>query len=51
MRSTRRVGQRILMLHQGQIYATGTPDEIFQSADPIVHRFVNGVSDSKEHLF
>lgn len=49
MRSTRRVGQRILMLHQGQIYAAGTPDEIFQSADPIVHRFVAGISDPKEH--
>jgi phospholipid/cholesterol/gamma-HCH transport system ATP-binding protein len=50
MRSTRRVGQRILMLHQGQIYATGTPEEIFESADPIVHRFVNGISDLKEPL-
>jgi phospholipid/cholesterol/gamma-HCH transport system ATP-binding protein len=50
MRSTRRVGQRILMLHKGQIYATGTPDEIFQSADPIVHQFVNGISEPKEHL-
>lgn len=49
MRSTRRVGQRILLLHQGAIYATGTPEEIFQSTDPIVHRFVSGISDPKEH--
>ncbi|MBM3833467.1 MAG: ABC transporter ATP-binding protein [Verrucomicrobia bacterium] len=49
MRSTRRVGQRILMLHDGKIYTTGAPDEIFQSRDPIVHRFVNGISDPKEH--
>lgn len=45
MRSARRVGQRILMLHEGKIYAEGTPDEIFSSDDPVVYRFVNGISD------
>ncbi len=44
MRSARRVGQRIMMLHEGKIYAEGTPEEIFSSADPIVHNFVNGIS-------
>ena len=47
MRSARRVGQRILMLHQGKIYVEGTPDEIFSSTDPIVHQFVNGISDKE----
>jgi phospholipid/cholesterol/gamma-HCH transport system ATP-binding protein len=47
MRSARRVGQRILMLHEGLIYRTGTPDEIFASQDPIVYRFVQGISDLK----
>jgi phospholipid/cholesterol/gamma-HCH transport system ATP-binding protein len=51
MRSARRVGQRILMLHQKKIYVTGTPDEIFQSTDPIVRRFIDGVSDAKEPHF
>jgi phospholipid/cholesterol/gamma-HCH transport system ATP-binding protein len=51
MRSTRRLGQRILMLHNQRIYATGTPDEIFDSADPVVRRFVEGVSDPKELYF
>lgn len=51
MRSARRVGQRILMLHDKKIYATGTPDEIFNSADPIVRQFIDGVSDLKEHAF
>ena len=51
MRSARRVAQRILMLHEGKIYANGTPDEIFQSKDPIVHRFVNGISEAKAHSF
>ncbi|HWN96066.1 MAG TPA: ABC transporter ATP-binding protein [Methylomirabilota bacterium] len=45
MRSARRVGQRIVMLHQGKIYAEGTPDEIFSSSDPVVYRFVNGIAD------
>ena len=51
MRSARRIGQRILMLHQGKIYTSGTPDELFQSKDPVIHRFVNGISDPKEHNF
>ncbi len=51
MRSTRRVGQRILMLHDRRIYATGTPDEIFNSPDPVVRRFIEGVSDPKELYF
>ena len=48
MRSARRLGQRILMLHDKRIYATGTPDQIFQSQDPVVRQFVEGVSDVKE---
>lgn len=48
MRSARRLGQRILMLHDKRIYAAGTPDEIFQSKDPVVRQFVEGVSDVKE---
>jgi phospholipid/cholesterol/gamma-HCH transport system ATP-binding protein len=51
MRSARRVGQRILMLHQGRVHFNGTPDEIFRSKDPLVHRFVNGISDPKESSF
>jgi phospholipid/cholesterol/gamma-HCH transport system ATP-binding protein len=47
MRSARRVGQRILMLHEKKIYASGTPDEIFNSPDPIVRQFVEGVSEVK----
>jgi len=48
MRSARRLGQRIMMLHDQKIYTTGTPDEIFQSKDPVVRQFVEGVSDVKE---
>jgi phospholipid/cholesterol/gamma-HCH transport system ATP-binding protein len=45
MRSARRIGQRILMLHDKKIYFTGTPDEVFSSEDPIVRGFVEGVSE------
>jgi len=51
MRSARRLGQRILMLHDKKIYASGTADEIFNSKDPIVRQFIDGVSDTKEHYF
>ena len=51
MRSARRVGQRILMLHERKIYAAGAPDEIFNSADPVVRGFIEGVSDLKGARF
>ena len=50
MRSTRRLGQRILMLHNKKIYVTGTPEEIFSSTDPVVYQFVNGISTIKEQI-
>jgi len=50
MRSARRIGKRILMLHEGRIYADQTPEELFQSNDPVIHRFVNGISDLREEL-
>jgi phospholipid/cholesterol/gamma-HCH transport system ATP-binding protein len=51
MRSARRVGQRILMLHQGRIHAAGPPEAIFNSPDPVVQQFVQGIADPKEILF
>jgi phospholipid/cholesterol/gamma-HCH transport system ATP-binding protein len=50
MRSARRIGQRILMLHQGRIYADETPENLFKSSDPVIYRFVNGISDSQEQF-
>jgi len=49
MRSAGRIGRRIMMLHEGRIYISATPEALFRSADPIINRFVNGVSDEKEH--
>ncbi len=51
MRSARRVGSRIMLLHEGRIHASGTPDEIFSSPDPVVSRFTQGISDIKEIAF
>lgn len=48
MRSAARIGHRILMLHQGRIYANMAPDDLFKSKDPVIYRFVNGISDIKE---
>jgi phospholipid/cholesterol/gamma-HCH transport system ATP-binding protein len=50
MRTARRVGQRVLMLHDKRIYANGTPDEIFTSKDPVVRQFIDGVADAGEDL-
>ena len=51
MRSARRLGQRIIMLHDGKVHTTGTATEIFESKDPIVRQFVDGVSNTKKDLF
>jgi phospholipid/cholesterol/gamma-HCH transport system ATP-binding protein len=50
MRSARRVGNRVLMLHKKKIYASGPPEEFFESQDPIIRQFVDGVADAKENL-
>ena len=50
MRTVRRVSRRALLLHGGRIHASGTPEEIFDSADPVVRHFVQGVADPKEAL-
>ncbi len=50
MRSARRIPERIFMLYHGKIYIEGTPDEIFASQDPVVHHFVNGIAEPRQHL-
>ncbi len=50
MRSARRVGNRVMLLHEKKIYASGAPEEFFASPDPVVRQFVDGVADPKEHL-
>jgi phospholipid/cholesterol/gamma-HCH transport system ATP-binding protein len=49
MRTARRVGNRVMMLHDRKIYANATPEEFFASQDPIVRQFVDGVADPVQH--
>ena len=44
MKSARTISNRIIMLHEGRIYTDLPTSELLASADPIVHRFVNGIS-------
>jgi phospholipid/cholesterol/gamma-HCH transport system ATP-binding protein len=50
MRSARRVGNRVMMLHEKKLYASGAPAEFFASQDPVVRQFVDGVADAKENI-
>jgi len=51
MRSVRTVAQRVIMLYQGKVYADTTPAELFASQDPVIYKFVNGISDAKKDIF
>jgi phospholipid/cholesterol/gamma-HCH transport system ATP-binding protein len=45
MKSAYTVGDRISMLYNGRIVASGTPAEIQASPDPIVNQFVSGLAE------
>ena len=47
MRSARRVGKRVLLLHDKRIYFDGSPEQLFSSDDPIIYKFVNGISETE----
>jgi phospholipid/cholesterol/gamma-HCH transport system ATP-binding protein len=51
MVSAREVGDRIAMLHEGRIYCVDEPRVLLESKDPVVHRFVNGISDASDAIF
>ena len=51
MVSAREVGDRIAMLHEGRIYCVDEPKVVLESEDPIVKRFVNGISDASDAIF
>src|SRR5580704_3002319 len=50
MRTARRVGNHVFMLHNKKIYAHGTPGELFASQDAVVRQFIDGVADAKEEI-
>ncbi len=51
MVSAREVGDRIAMLYEGKIHCVDEPGVVLASKDPIVHRFVNGISDASDAVF
>jgi phospholipid/cholesterol/gamma-HCH transport system ATP-binding protein len=48
MNSAFKVGDRIVMLHEGHIVFDGTPQEIQNSEEPVVKRFVLGEASEQE---
>jgi phospholipid/cholesterol/gamma-HCH transport system ATP-binding protein len=44
MKSAYHIADKIAMMYKGRIVAEGTPEEIQQTSDPVVHQFVNGLS-------
>ena len=48
LRTARRMGQRIIYLHEGQVYLDAPADEVFNSEDSVVSRFIEGKADLKE---
>ena len=40
-----KIADRIAMLHDGRIQATGTPEEIRNSEDPVVRQFISGSAE------
>ena len=45
MVSTYKVADRVAMLYQGKIIATGTPEEIRNSKNPVVQQFITGAAE------
>jgi phospholipid/cholesterol/gamma-HCH transport system ATP-binding protein len=50
MISAYKIADRIAMLHEGRIHATGTPQEIQATVDPIVRRFITGMGEHTQEV-
>ncbi|TRZ95466.1 ABC transporter ATP-binding protein [bacterium] len=44
MKSAYKIADRIAMMYQGKIIAEGSPDEIQNTTEPVVHQFINGLA-------
>ena len=44
MKSAYKISNHIAMLYEGKIVSVGTPDEIRHTKDPVVHQFIEGLS-------
>jgi phospholipid/cholesterol/gamma-HCH transport system ATP-binding protein len=50
LEETFRIADHVIILANGAIAAQGTPDQVRQSADPLVHQFVNALPDGPVHF-
>ena len=50
MKSAYKIGDRIVMLHEGRIVAEGTPDEVRDTTDPLLGQFVRGEAEGPVRL-
>jgi phospholipid/cholesterol/gamma-HCH transport system ATP-binding protein len=48
MTSAFMVADRIAYLHEGRIYFQGTPQQVRESTDPLVQKFVKGISEAAD---
>ena len=51
MRCAWRLGQRIIYLREGQVYLDASAEEVFNSEDELVGKFIRGEADLKEVEF
>ncbi len=51
MRCARRLGQRIIYLREGQVYLDASAEEVFNTEDELVGKFIRGEADLKEVEF
>ena len=45
LEETFKIADKVIILANGGIAAQGTPDEVRHSKDPLVHQFVNALSE------
>ena len=50
LRSIFTVADRVAMIYQGLIRLDGTPDDFRQTKDPVIHQFINGLSEGPLEL-
>ncbi len=50
LRSIFTVADRIAMIYQGHIRLDGTPDDFRATRDPVIHQFINGLSEGPLEL-
>ncbi len=50
LRSIFSVADRVAMIYQGHIRLDGTPDDFRNTTDPVIHQFINGLSEGPLEL-